>query len=186
MSITPSTSSEQVTAFWNRYFSVLRQFNVKEKSFTWYQRHIEALINTYPAIRLQAQAAENIQLYLEQLSRNPHIKDWQFSQKADALRLLFCHFLQLPWAKSFDWSRWIDDATHLESDHPTIMRTYEMIDKKLDQPDAYLGEISKDLYRKFLAAMRVPGYALNTTYRDVGSVDYAGAIIDLRKLTLAG
>ncbi|MCG8487702.1 MAG: phage integrase N-terminal SAM-like domain-containing protein [Chromatiales bacterium] len=50
----------------------------------------------------------------------------------------------------------------LESNHATLARTYEMIDKAVDDPKNHLARTYPDLYRRFLVAMRLPDYSINT------------------------
>ena len=72
------------------------------------------------------------------------------------------HFLRLPWSHEFDWERWSSGALSLEQDHPTIARTYEMIDKAVEDPKNHLARAYPDIYRKFLIEIRLPDYAANT------------------------
>ncbi|MET0052136.1 MAG: integron integrase, partial [Candidatus Thiodiazotropha sp.] len=59
----------------------------------------------------------------------------------------------------------------LESDHATIARTYEMIDKALDDPQNHLARRHPELYRQFLVAIRLPGYAQNTEKSYLGWIN---------------
>lgn len=105
---------------------------------------------------------ESVETWLDRLGRSNQISDWQFRQKVDALRLLFCHFLKLAWGTGFDWERWSAGSLALEKNHPTIVRTYEMIDKAVEEPSNHLGRNFPDIYRKFLVAIRLPDYSANT------------------------
>jgi integron integrase len=140
----------------------LKLFRVPERSIPWYQKHIQAFIDDHSGVRLQEQTSDSLQLFLEKLGRNHQISDWVFRQKVDALRLLFCHLLQLSWAKSFDWDLWITGARSLGRDHPTVARSYEMIDKCVGESNNYLANKFPDIYRKFLVAIRLPDYSNNT------------------------
>ncbi len=155
-------SDARVEQFWHRYLQLCRTFRVPEKALPWYQRHAQAFIDRYPGIRLQAQTAENLQVWFEGLGRYENLTDWQYRQKIDALRLLFCHMLRVKWALAFDWDHWTMAAQPLEQDHPTVARTFEMIDKAVKDPKNDLGKRFPELYRKFLMAIRIPEYAINT------------------------
>ncbi len=156
------SQSPSIERFWSRYFKVLKLFRVPERSHPWYRKHIQVFIDDHPRVRLQEQTSDSLQLFLEKLGQNEQISDWVFRQKADALRLLFCHMLQLPWAKSFDWDLWLDGAHSLGRDHPTVARSYEMIDKGVEEAENYLGRRFPDIYRRFLVAIRMPDYSINT------------------------
>ncbi|MCU7875771.1 MAG: site-specific integrase, partial [Candidatus Thiodiazotropha sp. (ex Lucinoma borealis)] len=144
------------------YSEVLKLFRIPERTMPWYRRHIEIFIDDHPDVRLQEQTSESLQRFLEKLARNNQISDWLFRQKVDALRLLFCHMLKLPWAKSFDWDLWNAGARYLGRDHPTVAHSYEMIDKSLGVSNNYLAKRFPDIYRKFLVAVRMPDYSINT------------------------
>jgi len=89
----------------------------------------------------------------------------------DALRLLFGHFLKLPWAVGFDWDRWSCGAQVLGRDHVTLARTYEQIDKAVADPQNLLGKRFSDIYRKCLAAMCLPDYTANTEKSYLGWIN---------------
>lgn len=105
------------------------------------------------------------------MARNPQLGDWQFRQKVDALRLLFSHFLKAPWAADFDWEHWATGAQPLGRDHPAVARTYEMIEKAVNNPKNGLGKAFPELYRKFLAAIRIPEYSVNTEHSYLGWIN---------------
>jgi integron integrase len=123
---------------------------------------VQAFINRYPGTRLQEQSTENLQVWLEGLGRNGQLTDWQYRQKVDALRLLFSHMLRAKWALEFDWDHWTMAEQPFEQDHPTVARTFEMIDKAVKDPKNDLGKSFPELYRKYLMVIRIPEYAINT------------------------
>ncbi len=151
-----------IDRFWDRYFEVLKLFRVPDRSLPWYQKHIQSFIDDHPTTRLQEHTPETLQCFLQKLGQNKQITDWIFSQKLDALRLLYCHFLQLSWAKSFDWDIWNTDARSLGNDHPAVAHSYVMINKSVEEAKNYLGKRFPDIYRKFLVAIRMPDYSTNT------------------------
>lgn len=151
-----------VDRFWARYTEVLKLFRIPERALPWYQKHIQAFIDDHPDVRLREHTSESLQHFLEKLGRNSQISDWLFRQKVDALRLLFCHLLRLSWAKSFDWNLWSAGAQSLGRDHPTVARSYELIDKSVGNSNNYLAKRFPDIYRKFLVSIRMPDYSINT------------------------
>ncbi len=164
-------SDPRIEQFWSRYLEVLRLFRVPKKALPWYRKHVQGFIDDHPGIRLQQQTPGDLQLWLEKLGRNPLIGEWQFRQKVDALRLLFCHFLKAPWSSTFDWDHWSAGAQSLGRDHPTVARTYEMIDKAVENPKSGLGKAHPELFRKFLAAIRIPEYSPNTEKSYLGWIN---------------
>jgi integron integrase len=156
------STDPRIERFWTKYTELLKHFRVPVKAIPWYRRHIEGFLADLPDIRLRSHSAETVERWLEKFGRNPNISDWQFRQKVDALRILMGHFLRIPWSNHFDWERWSAGALSLEQDHPTIARTYEMIDQAVEDPKNYLARTHPEIYRKYLVAIRLPDYASNT------------------------
>lgn len=161
----------RIGRFWARYAELLKRFRIPQKAIPWYRCHIEGFMSDHPNTRLQSHTPESVERWLERISRNPNISEWQFRQKVNALRLLTSHFLGLPWSKRFDWERWTSGTRPLERDHPTVARTYEMIDKAVDDPKNHLARAYPELYRKFLVAIRLPDYAANTKKSYLGWIN---------------
>ena len=98
MDMRTKPTDSQIEQFWNRYLSLCQKFRIPEKALPWYRRHVQAFIDQHPGIRLEGQSAENLQHWFEGLGRNVQLTEWQYRQKVDALRLLFCHMLRARWA----------------------------------------------------------------------------------------
>ena len=165
------TPDPRVAKFWERYIFILKMFSVPEKAHPWYRKHIETFIRQFPGIRLQAQTAENLQCWFEGLSLQPTLNDWQLRQRVDAMRLLFSRLLKLDWAMGFDWDYWMAPVQHLGHDHPTVARTYEMIDKAVEDKRNDFAHLNPDAYRKFLTVIRTAGYSINTEQSYLGWIN---------------
>jgi len=161
----------RIGRFWRHYMEVLQTFKVPSKSLPWYRRHIEGFITDHPHLRLRSHTPETTAKWLESVGRSPHISDWQFRQKVHALKLLICHMLKLRWGSGFDWDRWSEGMQALEADHPTVARTYEMIDRTVEKPGNPLGKRFPEIHRKFLVAIRIPDYAMNTERAYLGWIN---------------
>lgn len=161
----------RVSRFWTKYAELLKRFRISDKTIPWYRRHIERFLSDHPDIRLRSHTPETVECWLDQCGRNTAISDWQFRQKVDALRILMGHMLHLTWASGFDWNRWSSGSYSLERDHPTIARTYEMIDKAVDDPKNHLARAHPEIYRRYLVAIRIPDYATNTEKSYLGWIN---------------
>ncbi|MEJ1385347.1 MAG: integron integrase [Candidatus Sedimenticola sp. (ex Thyasira tokunagai)] len=151
-----------ITVFWEQYLEVVQLFRVPDKALPWYRRHVQAYIDAHPNTRLKGQTPDNLQRWFNLMGRNAALSTWQYRQRVDALRLLYCHLLKIPWAKDFDWDYWSSGAQPLGNDHPTVARTYEMIDKAVSNPKNDLARHYPDVFRKYLAAARIPDYSIST------------------------
>jgi len=163
--------SPQIEHFWAKYADTVRLFRIPDRSIPWYRKHIQAFIDEHPNTRLKEHTVETVEIWLGKLGRSPHINEWQFRQKVDALRLLFCHFLKLSWGSRLDWDLWQSGAKSLGVDHPTVARTYEMIDKTVKNTSNRLGKQYPDIYRKYLVAIRLPDYSPNTEKSYLGWIN---------------
>jgi integron integrase len=169
---TPASSENpRIKLFWEWYFETLRLFRIPDRSFPWYRKHIEAFIECTPDIPLTKRNSASIEQWLNQTGRNEKLSDWQFRQQVDALRLLFCHRLKSPWAADFDWAYWSSGAKRLEAGHVTTARTYELIDEAVNNPTNYLGELFPEIFRRFLVAIRIPEYSINTEKSYLGWIN---------------
>ena len=160
--VTNPAKEQQIAGFWQRYQEILQLFRIPEKARPWYRKHVEAFIKDSPDKRLLEHTAETMEKWLEAQSNITQLEDWQFRQRVDALRLIYAHLLKQDWAKSFDWQRWSAGSRHLEADHPTVARTYQMIDKSVIDAKNALARAHPEFYRKFLVAIRMPDYSPNT------------------------
>ncbi|MCP3663513.1 MAG: integron integrase [Gammaproteobacteria bacterium] len=161
----------RIETFWSRYNDLLKLFRIPVRTIPWFRRHIEIFIDEHPNTRLKEHTVESVETWLSNLGRNPHIDEWQFRQKVDALRLLFCHCLKLPWSNQVEWEYWLSGAKTLGNDHPTVARSYEMIDKAVKNPKNRLGKAFPDTYRKFLVSIRIPDYSANTEKSYLGWIN---------------
>jgi integron integrase len=166
-----TADSQRIARFWERYMEILKLFRVPAKSRPWYRKNVQTFIDRFPDIRLQSQTAENLQRWFEALSHQPHQADWQLRQQVDALRLLFCRHLKLDWTLAFDWDYWMTPSQQLGHDHPTVARTYEMIDKAVDAKRHEFARQDPDGYRKFLTVIRTAGYSINTEQSYLGWIN---------------
>ena len=171
MESTISTKIPRIEQFWDDYFETIRLFRVPENTHSWYRKHVESFIQYIPDIRLLNRKPVHVEQWLTQIGRNADLLDWQFRQRVDALRLLYCHRLKAPWAEDFDWSYWSSGAMRLEANHATTARTYEVIDKAVDNSANHLGKTFPDIYRRFLVAIRIPDYAFNTEKSYLGWIN---------------
>ena len=171
MDVSNSTENSRVQQFWDSYFATLTLFRVPAATHDWYRKHIEYFIDYLSDIRLIDRKAEHVEQWLSAVGSNINLLDWQFRQKVDALRILYSHLFRTSWASEFDWAYWSSGATRLETCHITTARTYEMIDSAVNRPANYLGQIFPDIYRRFLVAIRIPDYAMNTEKSYLGWIN---------------
>jgi len=164
MDSTKMPAEPGVQRFWDRYLEVLRMFRVPDKARPWYQRHVQSFIDAHPDTRLRERTPALITAWFERLGRDTALSEWQYRQKIDAIRLLYMHLLKSPWAAGFDWARWQAEGRVLEGGHPTVARTYETALRDPPDPKNTLARAAPDVYRTFLAVVRIADYSVSTEH----------------------
>ena len=96
----------RVTAFWCQYLAICETHMVPASARPWYRQRLQRYIDAHPGIRLRAHTPAMVEAYLELQRQNLAMPGWQFRQAVDALRLLFCHLLQVSWGQEIDWAHW--------------------------------------------------------------------------------
>lgn len=163
-----------VSRFWDNYIEKTKAYNIKSKVARWYVRHAEAYIKAHPGRRLVTHSATDIEQYLREKGRSPHLEEWQFRQIVEALKILFKEMVKSQWAGEFPWDEWTAEAERLSDQHVTLARDYESkATGEETYPDLKLDESDSALYRKissqfpehikaFITQIRVRHYSIRT------------------------
>ena len=91
-----------VDQFLDNYLFILKKNAISKNSIPWYRKHAEAYIKANKNTLLSSQTGQDIDRYLNAKGRLTELKEWQFRQMADAIRLLFTEFIQPQWSESYD------------------------------------------------------------------------------------
>lgn len=102
----PHTHQTSVDRFLDNHLFILQKNAIPKNSIPWYRKHAEAYINANKNTTLSSQTGQDIDSYLNAKGRLPKLKEWQFRQIADAIRLLFTEIIQPQWSESYDWFQW--------------------------------------------------------------------------------
>ena len=119
--MTSEDKDAKISRFWDIYTKKSRYYGIPENLVRWYVVHVERYIKAHSS-RLKDHSADHVRHYLLEKGRNSYLKDWQFSQVVDALKILFCDVVRLPWALDFQWDDFKSQAKSLQSSHPSIAR----------------------------------------------------------------
>jgi len=114
-------ANPRVSRFWDLYIAKSKCYKTNPVVLHWYVKHVEFYIRSHES-RLKTHTAEDVDKYLQVKGRNAHLKDWQFCQIVDALRILFVDVLALPWSAAYPWDDRIAQARSLPSSHASIVR----------------------------------------------------------------
>ena len=124
MSDDPVTVPVSAARFFNNYLECLCKASIPERQRRWYVKHIEDFIKAQNGRRIKSLSRSDLTEYLEMIGRQNHLKDWQYRQCVNAIRILYCDLLLTPAGKEVDWNYWIESASELEPEHPTNAHQY--------------------------------------------------------------
>jgi hypothetical protein len=117
----PSTHEEKVRSFWDRYIKKVHESGTQPPFDRWMVKRAEQYIASFPGRKLAALEAGDVDRYLADLGKQAALKDWQFRQAIDAIRILF-ELVGVDWLDAVDWNQWRASARQLERNHPTVAR----------------------------------------------------------------
>ncbi len=109
--------------------------------------------------------AEVLDKYFQVKGRNSALKDWQFCQLVDALRILFIDVLELSWAMDYHWDDLKSQARSLPASHPSVPRQ-AMDDVSLNKDTAATVDSIKvqfsDVFDAVVREIRCRNYSIRT------------------------
>jgi len=115
-------NDDNIARFWDNFINKSKGYGLKGEALRWSVRHAERYIKAHEGLRLAEHTPQQVEAYLDILSRKPALKDWQYKQIVKSLQILFVELVQLEWARHFPWQETMDAATTLPIDHATIAR----------------------------------------------------------------
>ena len=156
--------NQSVSRFWENYINISKSYGVKSSVLNWYVRHAEEYIKANNTIRLSAHSPALLEEYLRSKGRNKHLKDWQYKQIIDALRILFTGLVRVPWAKSFAWDDWLSAAEQLPGGHASIAR--EQYAESMQDKGQFSIELYKDIPKGLISLVykHYPDYLNNLVF----------------------
>jgi len=111
----------QVSRFWDKYIIKSKNYNIPDHLIRWHVRHAELYIKAHTA-RLKDHNETTVDEYLQAKGRNIHLKNYQYLQMIDALKILFVDVVESDWATNYPWDSQKERAKPLEKSHPSIAR----------------------------------------------------------------
>ena len=119
---------QSISRFWDKFISKTKSYGIKPDSARWYVREAEAYIKAHHRLRLADHSAAVVEKYLRDKGRKPHIKDWQYRQVVQSLKILFLDMVKTEWAANFPWDQWSNSGQSLPTNHATLAREYFPLD----------------------------------------------------------
>ena len=100
------SNQDRTGAFWSRYTHALATEDLRGKEADWCIKVAESFIKSARGLRLKEHTAEDLRAYFCRQAMDGWLKDWQYGQMVDALRILFGQIVKSPWTSDFSWGEW--------------------------------------------------------------------------------
>ena len=154
----------QISRFWEKYIEKSTRYGIKQDLIRWHVKHAELYIKTHKT-RLKEHTALDLDKYLQDKGRNTRLKDWQYCQIVDALRILFVDVVASPWSSSYPWDDLKSQARSLPVSHPTIARQPLDDVSSVEEADATADSIKAqfpDVFDAVIREIRSRNYSIRT------------------------
>lgn len=168
MPVTPSFGSDKASRFFDIYLKCMINSSIPEKQRRWYVKRVEEFIEFQNGHKIKRLSSADIENYFKLIGRQNRLKNWQFYQCIDAIRILYCQLLEIPVCQDIDWQYWLDSAKQLGEEHPTTARqlTNEELtfikERKGEGPLKHVRSTHHELLVRFTSEIRRRGYAYRT------------------------
>lgn len=162
-----SKDANAVARFWDRYTHQLQSHGIKPSAAKWYVKRAEQFIAAFPNQRIRDLDPNQINDYLKSLGRDSRLEDWQYRQAIDAIRSLL-NTIQYASVNAIDWQHWLDSATTLSAQHPSIARTTPALsaehfaERAGNSSFAHTIRSHSELFHRLSEAIHVRGMAIRT------------------------
>lgn len=160
----PKDKDAQISRFWEKYIEKSTRYGIKQDLIRWHVKHAELYIKAHKT-RLKEHTALDLDKYLQDKGRNRHLKDWQYCQIVDALRILFVDVVASPWSSSYPWDDLKSQARSLPVSHPTIARQPLDDVSSVEEADATADSIKAqfpDVFDAVIREIRSRNYSIRT------------------------
>ena len=154
----------QISRFWEKYIEKSTRYGIKQDLIRWHVKHAELYIKAHKT-RLKEHTALELDKYLQDKGRNTGLKDWQFCQIVDSLRILFVDVVEAPWSPSYPWDDLKAQARSLPVSHPTIARQPLGNVSSVEEADATADSIKAqfpDVFDAVIREIRTRNYSIRT------------------------
>jgi integron integrase len=160
----PKDKDAQISRFWGKYIEKSKRYGIKQSVVRWHVKHAEQYIKAHKT-QLKAHVALDLDKYLQDKGRNTQLKDWQFCQIVDSLRILFVDVVASPWSASYPWDDLKSQARSLPVSHPTIARQPPGSVSTADETDSTGDSIKAqfpDVFDAVIREIRSRNYSIRT------------------------
>ncbi|MEE4377584.1 MAG: integron integrase [Candidatus Competibacteraceae bacterium] len=161
------TPDDAISRFWDTYIQHVNIKGIKPPFDRWYVIRAEHYIKAFTGKRLRQHEPSDVTGYLEKLLENAQIKAWQYRQTVDAIQILLCEAVQIPWAETFDWDSWKEQPNQFPDDPIQQNGKHKQADQSCSFSKDFraLGTVRlnhREVLNKLTTEVRRRGYSIRT------------------------
>ncbi|MFA7585632.1 MAG: hypothetical protein WCY11_05460 [Novosphingobium sp.] len=102
----PLSRSDAASRFFDNCLAALHRLRTPEKQRRWYVKHVEDFIRAQNGRKIKTLLEAVVEVCLDVPGRRPGLRGWQFGQRVDAIRILFCGLVDSAVCREVDWEFW--------------------------------------------------------------------------------
>lgn len=148
------------------YRVMLGNKGISDKYAEWYMRRTLSFMRYAGYTDPRGLERKVVEQYLAEKSRQDSLKDWQFRQVVDAIRILVEDVAKAPWAGEVDWAFWRNDRRLVDNEHRTLYRESHPVQVDLSKynlnPHAAAPEGLPRTLERIRGVVRRRNYAIST------------------------
>lgn len=166
------SDADTIAEFWEKYKRTALEDGLDAKHLDWYVKRAQQFVERSRNVKMKDKAAEDIRAYLSRAFVAWNLKDWQYVQVVDSLRILFAKMARPGWAADFPWTAWKEPHLHFADVLERYGGSRDRCEWKPDvQPDVEFKDAPKslsamDLYKdhfdRLRNAIRTRHYSIRT------------------------
>ena len=155
--------SSRTPSGWQHYLNALIDCKVPEGARRWYAQHLKRFLAEHGGSKAQSEILNPavVTAYLRKRGNDGELKEWQFRQLVDALRIYFEQVAKPDWDESVDWCYFKDGYQSLPESHPTVARQVTAISSS-DGDDGSLVTAHVEAIDKLIAEIRLRHFSIRT------------------------
>ena len=152
----------------NAYLRCLHDENVPLKNRPFYIARVHQFLSLISKLEKTPLDKHQIMHTLTSFGKRGDLKDWQFAQLVDAVRIYYVSYLKSKSAIGVDWNYWASSARSIEINHASTgknSRPEELLREKVRKGNGSLSRIRQqheDLIVRCVTEIRARGYSFKT------------------------
>ena len=150
---------------WHDFTKQLEEKKINPKAIPWYIRRARFFLSKAKNTRLSELTDERVIQYLEFISHDKIMDDWQVNQAVDAVCFLVRDIFHLQWSSKVDWQSFKRDENYSSVHHAKFVDKLdvpELVEQRVAQFDQELLDAYGEVLTKIVRTLRVRNYSART------------------------